>query len=213
MTEADVRSALGSPATTHHEDSGVAHLFYVSPIGARTVETEGYIGFEVILDDGKVTKWRVMRNTPSYGRTTMPKALKWQGYFFLAFVFGGLLYGIYRGVTRGISEDQMISKNYSERYIPPLPEEFRFINNDTTLQEVFDRAGPPARERKLPIGQPLAGNGYGFVKGPLGAPSILLVEYDLPYHAWIALMPEYPFTPENRIRAAFYRGPIADEDL
>ena len=213
MTEREVRSALGSPATSNHDESGVAHLFYISSLGNRTVAKEGYIGFEVTVADGKVANWRIMRSNPSFGPTRMPRTLKWEGYLLIAFFLGCVLYGVYRGVTRGLSEEQIIAKNYNERHIPPLPQEFRFINNDTTLQEVFDRAGSPTSERKLPIDHKLAGSGYGFVAGPLGAPSIVLLEYDLPYHAQVVLMPEYPFTPENRIRAAFYRGPIRDEDF
>ena len=61
-----------------------------------------------------------------------------------------------------------------------------------------------ARGRRR-IEQRQAADGYGFVEGPLGNPAIVSFDYDLPYHAAIILLPEYPFEPENRIRAAYYR--------
>ena len=40
-----------------------------------------------------------------------------------------------------------------------------------------------------------------FIEGPLDAPAIVLIEYDLPYHAAVILLPEYPFELQNKIRA------------
>lgn len=152
-------------------------------------------------------------DNPSYASVKMPKQLKWTAYWWLLLFAGGFFYGLFRLVRRGLSEKQLIVKAYQERDIPRLPAEFLFINNDTTLQEVFDRVGPPARERKFPVDPSVATGGYAHTEGPLGVPAIILVEYDLPYHAVVALMPEYPFQPENRIRAAFYRRPLPDEEI
>ena len=39
---------------------------------------------------------------------------------------------------------------------------------------------------------------------------IVTYEYDLPYHAAVIVMPEFPFELQSRIRAVFYR-PIQGE--
>ena len=52
-----------------------------------------------------------------------------------------------------------------------------------------------------------------FIEGPLDAPAIVLIEYDLPYHAAVILLPEYPFELQNKIRAVFCRAPRADEEI
>jgi len=213
MTVDEVVAIFGQPRTGVPRNPGAARLLYVSPIGTRSVRTEGYVGFEVQLMDGKVQSWRTLTGIPSYAPVTMPREMKWQGYALIAVFIGGIIYGLYRAFRRGLSEEQLLLKAYQDRYIPTLPMEFRFINNDTTLQEVFDRAGPPARERKFPIDPKLVTSGYGYAEGPLGLPAIVLIEYDLPYHAVVALLPEFPFQPENRIRAAFYRRPLPDEEL
>jgi hypothetical protein len=213
ITVDEVRTIFGEPTTTSHDDSGVARMFYVSSVGARTVKKEGYVGFEVKVIDGKVASWRILSGYPSYGRTTLPRELKWQGYLYIAFFVGAMSYAVFRVFLRTLSEDQLIRNAYQERSIPRLPAEFRFINHDTTLQEVFDKVGPPTRERKFALSEHIGCGGYGYTEGPLGLPAITLVEYDLPYHALVALIPEYPFKPENRIRAVFYRRPLPDEEL
>jgi hypothetical protein len=213
MTVDEVVSVFGQPRTGIPRSAGPGRLLYVSPIGTRSVQAEGYIGFEVQLVDGRVQSWRTLTSNPSYAPVTVPREMKWYGYAFIAALIGGAIYGLYRALRRGLSEEQLLLKAYQERHIPRLPAEFGFINNDTTLQEVFDRVGPPARERKFPINPNLVTGGYGYTEGPLRLPAIVLIEYDLPYHAVAVLLPEYPFQPENRIRAAFYRRPLRDEDL
>jgi hypothetical protein len=179
----------------------------------RTVAAKGYVGFEVQLLDGKVQSWRTITDNPSYAPMHVPREMKWYGYASILFLVGAFLYGVFRAFRRGMSEEQLLLKAYQERQIPRLPEEFRFINNDTTLQEVIDRIGPPTRERKFAIDPKIMSGGYGYTEGPLGLPAIVLIEYDLPYRAVVALLPEFPFQPENRIRAAFYRRPLRDEEL
>jgi hypothetical protein len=92
-----------------------------------------------------------------------------------------------------------------------LPAEFRFITSGTTIQEVIDKVGPYSRIRKH-LAHPSFGTGYGLSTGPSGMPMLVLVEYDLPYHAAVILLPEPPFQPQDRIRAAFYRPPRPDEE-
>ena len=213
MTVDEVLKTFGPPRTGVGRTAGPSRLLYVSPIGTRTVQAEGYVGFEVQFVDGKVQSWRTLTGHPSHAPVKAPKELKWSGYYFIALFVGVIVYGLFRGFRRGLSEEQILLKAYEERSIPKLPAEFRFINNDTTLQEVVDRVGPPARERKFPIDPSIVTAGYGYTEGPLGLPAIVLIEYDLPYHAVVALLPEYPFEPESRIRAAFYRRPLPDEDL
>jgi hypothetical protein len=213
MSVDEVFTTFGKPTVGVRKTSGPSRLLYASSIGSRTVQKEGYIGFEVQLIDGKVQSWRTILDKPSYGLMTVPRAIKWSGYWWIVFLIGAFFYGLFRAFRRGMSESQLILNAYKERHIPRLPAEFRFINNDTTLREVIERVGAPSRERKFPIDPSIAGGGYGYTEEPLGVPAIVLIEYDLPYHAVVALLPEYPFQPENRIRAAFYRRPLRDEEL
>lgn len=213
MTTDEVVSAFGEPSTGVARLPGVIHIRYLAPIGLMTVPKEGYIGFEVELVDGRVKSWRKFIGNPSYAPMTAPRELRWYGYWWIALLVGGFCYGIFRAFRRGLSEEQLLLKAYKERHIPRLPEEFRFINNDTTLKEVIERVGPPTRERKFPIDPNISSGGYGYTDGPLRLPSIVLIDYDLPYHSVVTLLPEYPFQLENRIRAAFYRRPLRDEEL
>jgi hypothetical protein len=214
MTAEEVISAFGQPSTgVAVRQLGPSTLRYLAPIGSMTVNREGYIGFEVHLVDGKVQSWRTYLGNPSYAPMAVPLEMKWTGYWWLALFVGGIVYGIFRAVRRGITEEQLISNAYRDRYIPRLPAEFGFINNDSTLQEVLDKVGPPARARKLPIDPKVATGGYGYTEGPLSLPAIVGIEYDLPYHAVVILFPEYPFQTGNKIRAAFYRRPLRDDEL
>src|SRR5688572_1447260 len=162
MTADEVVAIFGKPRTGVPRNAGPGRLVYVAPIGTRSVQAEGYVGFEVQLVDGRVQSWRTLTGTPSYVPTTAPPEMKWTGYVLMAFFIGGAIYGLYRAFRRGLSEEQLLLKAYQERYIPRLPTEFRFINNDTTLQEVIERVGPPARERKLPIDPKIVTGGYGY---------------------------------------------------
>jgi hypothetical protein len=86
-----------------------------------------------------------------------------------------------------------------------LPPEFRFITHDTKLQEVIDKLGKPSRILKVPINAG-RGLGYALVSSNTGNAAIVVYEYDLPYHAAVIVMPEFPFDMQNRIRAVFYRS-------
>lgn len=90
-----------------------------------------------------------------------------------------------------------------------LPGEFRFITHESTLQEVLDKLGKPSRVVKVPISSD-SGLGHALVSSNTGEAKIVTYEYDLAYHAAVIVMPEFPFEPQNRIRAVFYR-PIQRE--
>lgn len=214
MTAEEVIEVFGPPSTgVAVARSGPSTLRYIAPVGSMTVKKEGYIGFEVHLVDGRVKDWRTYLANPSYAPMTVPRQIKWTGYWWLLFFIGALVYGGFRAIRRGVSENELIANAYRDRFIPRLPAEFAFINNDTTLAEVLQKMGPPARQRKFAIDPRIAAGGYGYTDGPMAVPAIEGVEYDLPYHAIVILFPEYPFEGENRIRAAFYRRPLRDEDL
>ena len=213
MTIEEVISAFGNPSTGVGKREGPSQLRYVAPIGLMTAEKAGYIGFEVQLVDGRVRGWRTFFGNPSYAPMTAPPQFWWTLRFWGILFVGGLIYGFVRAFRKGMSEGELILKAYEERKIPRrhLPADFRFITNDTTLQEVIEKVGSYSRKTKFPV-DPTFASGYGFAEGPLGVTALVLIEYDLPYRATVILLPEYPFEPENRIRAAFYRRPRPDEE-
>lgn len=90
-----------------------------------------------------------------------------------------------------------------------LPKEFRFITRDTILKEIIDKIGEPSRVVEIPISAE-HGLGYALVSSKTGRAMIVTYEYDLPYHAAVIVMPEFPFEQQSRIRAVFYR-PIQSE--
>jgi hypothetical protein len=85
-----------------------------------------------------------------------------------------------------------------------IPPEFQFITHETTLQEVIDRLGPCSREAWLPVDAHTSLTSR-FAATKSGKLAFLTIEYHLPYHAAVVVMPEYPFQQENMIRAVFYR--------
>jgi hypothetical protein len=90
-----------------------------------------------------------------------------------------------------------------------LPPEFRFITHDITLQEIIDKLGKPSRIVRVPISAE-GGLSYALVSSNTGNAAIVTYEYDLPYHAAVIVLPEFPFEIQNRIRAVFYQ-PIQRE--
>lgn len=214
MKVEEVISAFGQPNSGVGNKSGPSQIHYFAPIGSLTEEKEGYIGFEVQLVDGKVSGWRTFRGNPSYAPMKAPPEFKWSARFWVIVMACVALYGLSRTFWREASEEQALLKAYRIREIPTrqLPAEFRFITNDTTLQEVVDKAGPYSRVRRLVV-DPSFASGFGLAEGPSGMPALVLLDYDLPYHAAVILLPEFPFELENRIRAAYYRPPRVDEEI
>jgi hypothetical protein len=67
-----------------------------------------------------------------------------------------------------------------------LPEEFRFISRDTTVQQLVERVGPYTRIR--------------------GDSDTGALEYDLPYGSALLIFPEWPCELGSRVRGVqFYR--------
>jgi hypothetical protein len=68
-----------------------------------------------------------------------------------------------------------------------LPEEFRFIDHSTTVQQIAEQIGP-----------------YKRVRGE--AEKIRALEYHLPYGAAVLVFPELPLRSESKVRAVkFFR--------
>jgi hypothetical protein len=136
-------------------------------------------------------------------------------YFFWAF---GIMFGIgivFKLLIRFTPVAALVSKEVAEAFesramqTEKLPPEFRFITHETTLVEVIEKLGKPSRTVKIPISAE-RGLGYALVSSKTGDAAIVALEYDLPYHAAVIVMPEFPFEQKSRIRAVFYR-PIQQE--
>jgi hypothetical protein len=208
MTPDQVVSLFGEPSGGRPENCIGCHFRYFAPTGMLTAQREGYTGFEVQFSDGKVQAWRIFRGYPSYNPSMpMPSIFKWEfrvlGILIIFGIASGLLIRI---IPVGIQKYDNVLHVFARREISAerLPSEFQFITHETTLQEIIDRLGPCSREAWLPIDLE-AELGSHFAVTKSGKRAILTFEYHLPYHAAVVAMPEYPFAPENRIRAVFYR--------
>lgn len=216
MTREEVIALFGQPGARYTPvDDGTTTSSYLAPIATRTLQEEGYVGFVVVFENGRLREWRPIRANPSYvSGIQVPRQFKWTWLWWGALIAGGFIYGLIRAVQSLASEYKKLLRAYSTRHIPRwrLPPDFRFITHDTTLQEVIERAGEYSRIRELPVDEETVA-GYAAAETKPGTPAIVTFEYDLPYRAAVILMPEYPFGPENRIRAVFYRPPRDDDDL
>ena len=213
MTTDEVVAAFGQPSNGVPRLPGVTHMRYFPPLALLTVEKEGYLGFEVELVDGRVTTWRAIRGNPSYAPMTGPPGLKLFGWLFRIFLAGAAVYAVTLGLMRWQSETRSMIAAYTNRKIPTreLPVEFRFITHETTLQQVIDVTGPYSQTRKFPISPRVVTTGYAYTDDSFGRPAIILFEWELPFNGAVILMPEYPFTSDSRIRAAFCRASRPDE--
>lgn len=212
MTVGEVIAQFGQPGSHVVVDNGSFLYRYSAPLGSLTAEREGYIGFELRFVEGKVHDWRIFRGNPSYAPMRPPFALKWHLGIGLTIAVVASVYGMIRRRRYAIDENEALLKAYVARQILTrrLPE-FSFITHETTLQEVIDQMGPPARTRGLSL-ESVVGSEKAAALDVSGI-SITLAEYDLPYHAVAIVMPEYPCEPENKIRATFYRRPQPDEEF
>jgi hypothetical protein len=210
MTPEEVVALFGEPNSGRPDNCITCTFRYLAPIGSLTVEHEGYIGAEIRFSEGKVRDWRFFTGNPSHDpsmRMQMPLFVKWEFWIIGILIVLGIISGLLlRIVPVGIVKYNDVLAAYAAREIATqrLPSEFHFITHDTTLQEVIDRLGPCSREVRLPV-DPESGLGYAFAPTKSGGAAILTFEYHLPYHAAAIVMPEYPFEPQNRIRAVFYR--------
>ena len=202
MTAEEVLATFGEPPGHHWVDvnrGGKVH--YIAPVSARTKPEEGYAGFTVYFDRGRVWDWEVIRMKPAYEHRLM--LFRGAGWMLTALVLSILGVGGYSAVrlTRAKREElRALQQAYSTSDIPHagLPPDFGFVNRDTTLQMVAERAGAWSRTRKVQ-------SGSSSVEATLVA-----FEYELPGRGAVIIMPEPPFTPESRIRAVFYRRPTGE---
>jgi hypothetical protein len=137
----------------------------------------------------------------------IPPIFKWYIIMLIGLFVVGIIGKLILRITPvGIAEYADVLKAFADREISMsrLPSEFHFITHETTLQEVIDRLGPCSRVVRLPV-DPESGLGYGFASTKHGGAAVITFEYHLPYNAAAIVMPEYPFEPQNRIRAVFYR--------
>jgi hypothetical protein len=173
-----------------------------------TVKQEGYSGFEVQFRDGKVDHWRVFRGYPSYNPSMpLPAIFRWELRIFGILIILGITCGLLiRVIPIGIQKYDEVTRVFARSEISRerLPPEFQFITHETTLQEVIDRLGPCSREAWLPVDAHTSLTSR-FAATKSGKLAFLTIEYHLPYHAAVVVMPEYPFQQENMIRAVFYR--------
>lgn len=214
MTEEQVIAQFGAPGGDGGGRGSSTFFRYIAPINYLTREKEGYIGFEIHLINGRVQDWRSLRGNPSYEPSMAPKLPRWSLYVWFL-VFGCIFVFVsIKAFDRQIGEEQELKRAYKTRDIPVrrLPADFHFITHDTTVQEVIDKLGSYSRRRQHMVGSSFA-EGYGVARGPLGAPTIVSFDFELPYNDAVVLLPEYPFGLESRIRAVVYRPARMDDDV
>lgn len=121
-------------------------------------------------------------------------------------------YGIFKTFRFQSGEDRRIAQAFKDRSIPSrsLPPDFRFIDHETTLQEVLDRVGPATCTTQ----RPMSGTATDSATVPtgLGLSGIITSDFEMPYRAAVVIMPEHPFEPSSRVRAIYYRPPRRDEE-
>jgi hypothetical protein len=211
----EVVAIFGQPSGQRGSRGHQSFLFqYAAPASALIEQREGYVGFEVKFVDGRVKEWREFRANPSYPSDfKAPRSVKWLLWFYglCAFVLLGLTRLVRRG-GRALAYRGMLD-HYRTRKIAAgnLPHEFRFITHDVTLQQVGDRLGSPSRFLHLVIPE-ASPPGFSFVTTSSGRPAIIVAEYQMPYHAPVYVMPEFPFEMTSKIRAVF-QGQLQVESL
>jgi hypothetical protein len=181
---------------------------YLPPLGSLTVPKEGYAGLRIRFTEGKVRDWTIYTGNPSYAQPKVPLSFRGFLWFFgIILALGIIGKVIIRRTPVAAVVSREVAQAFENREIraEELPPEFRFITHDTKLQEVIDKLGKPSRILKVPINAG-RGLGYALVSSNTGNAAIVVYEYDLPYHAAVIVMPEFPFDMQNRIRAVFYRS-------
>ena len=212
MTPSEAIRKFGQPGSRIELNDQSFLCRFRAPLGYLTEEHEGYVGFELHFVEGTLHDWRSLRGNPSVAPLRPPPILRWYGRIFLLFGVGAALFLAFRRKQYAADEDQALLQTYVARRILTrrLPE-FSFISHETTMQEVVDKMGPPSRTKNLSLDTVV-----GFEKTAahnVSGMSIPLAEYDLPYGAAAIVMAEYPYNPQNKIRATFYRVPQPDEEF
>jgi hypothetical protein len=140
MTVDQVVALFGEPFNGRPEKCINCRLRYLVLSGMRTAEREGYQGFEVQFDEGKVRNWRVFTGRPSYDPSALgrPRAFKWwliswPMMFIVAFI---------RGMPLAVNQRARMLSAFVAMKIPSkLPPKFGFITHDTTLREILEGVG------------------------------------------------------------------------
>jgi hypothetical protein len=180
---------------------------YLPPLGSLTVEKEGYVGISVRFADGRVRDWHIYTGNPSCALPRAPPQFRLILWFFgIIFALGIISKALIRVTPVAAVVSNEVAQAFENREIQTeeLTSEFRFITHDVTLEEVIGKLGEPSRVVKVPISAE-GGLGYALVSSNTSNAEIVTYEYDLPYHAAVIIMPEFPFEAQNRIRAVFYR--------
>jgi hypothetical protein len=209
MTVEQVLSAFGEPGNQLGRRTEECVFRYLAPLGGRTGERDGYIGFEVQFNYGRVVGWRTFRGEHAYEPPQVPPQLKWFGEFYLLLSSLVFIWITRRKWKKGSSDGALLLRAFNEREIATerIPAEFRFITHDITLKDVIDRVGQPTRVMAMPVSPRLV-KGSRLVEDAKGKPAIMVAVYGLPNSGAVIVIPEYPFERENRIRTAYYLEPL-----
>lgn len=117
MTPEQVVALFGTPGTGTPEGPGDQRVFsYLCPVGRRTREVEGYVGFKVFFENDRLTTWRPIQAKPSYdpemhAREHLLPVAWWWGLLLV----GGVIYAIAKAFRRGQSEYERILEAYASR--------------------------------------------------------------------------------------------------
>ncbi len=207
MSTEEVISIFGKPQTRISKSASESRLSYLAPIGTRTNEHYGYTGFVVAAEQGVVVNWDVVRSRPSYEpnlETPLPLRL-------LPFLWGGIfvtvaLYTLAVALDAWWIERRRLLAAFLKMDLAAgkVPADFAYLTDDTTLREVMEQVGPPARAFDILVHTDEA---CGYPLPPVyGAMLRLRVfEYPLPYGTSVFVMPEVPFALDCPIRAVYCR--------
>jgi hypothetical protein len=207
LTADEVVALFGEPNAGRVAPCIDCTFTYVPPLGSLTVPKEGYAGLRIRFGDSKVRDWTIYTSNPSYAEPKAPPVFRRFLWFFgIMFALGIIAKLIIRITPVAAVVSREVAQAFENREIrtEELPPEFRFITHDTTLQEVIDKLGKPSRIVRVPISAE-RGLGYALVSSKTSDAAIVISEYDLPYHAAVIVMSEFPFERQSRIRAVFYR--------
>ena len=207
LTPDEVVALFGEPNNGRIVPCVECTFTYIPPLGSLTVPREGYAGLRIRFSDGKVRDWAIYTNNPSYAEPKAPPEFRRFLWFFgIIFALGIISKLLIRvtPVAAVVSSDVAQAFENREIHTEELATEFRFITHDVTLEEVIGKLGEPSRIVKVPISAE-SGLGYALVSSKTSNAAIVTYEYDLPYHAAVIVMPEFPFEMQNRIRSVFYR--------
>lgn len=204
MTAEQVLATFGEPPGHQWVDvklGGKVH--YIAPVAARARPGEGYAGFTVYFDRGKVWDWEVILMNPSYEhRLLATRKNKWVLAIVVLTAAGLAGFAAVRYARAGRDLQGELLRAYTARDFgtEELPPDFSFITQQTTLQTVLDQAGPYSRLRK-------------FASSETGGIQASALEYEVPSGGAVYVMPENPSDAASRIRAVLYRRPPGGQQI